>query len=156
MTVYHGTTKAQSDMILRDGLIKITNEETTHYPHTGCAKTTYGFVYVTTSINEALNFALTVQASPYNAEQYPVIFEIDIPEEETENDEDEEFHRASSALYTVPENSSKRISRNLFVGGDVIRYAVLRVPNYKSGCNWVDSEKFIDAIQKKFIPLKSS
>ncbi len=153
MIVYHGTTFDRSQEILQEGLIKETDEALTRYPKAGYAKTTYGYVYVTKDLNQAFGFSLQLPGQSYTKEQQPTIFEIEVSETELENDEDESFHNATVTLTNVADGSCKRIARNLIIGKDVTRFAIIPVQNYEDGCRYADNPHLLYMIDKFWEPL---
>ena len=77
MKVYHGTLKENAKSIFSQKIIRTTNEKNTQYSTEGYAKTTYGFVYVSKSLNEALGFALLATENKIDKQEVAV-FQIDI------------------------------------------------------------------------------
>lgn len=149
MKVYHGTLKENAKSIFSQKIIRTTNEKNTQYSTEGYAKTTYGFVYVSKSLNEALGFALLATENKIDKQEVAV-FQIDIREDECENDMDEEKHNAIVTQVELPENSCLRISRDLVFGEDIKRYCLLSFINFNAGCKYADNPKLEEIIKDRW------
>lgn len=153
MKVYHGTAFARAKKIVRDKTICVTSEETTHYLTEGYTKTTYGYVYVTTSINQALGYSIPISGSTRFAKGASVIFEIEVLDSELEEDEDEKFHRANVTQVELPPNTCKRIKRDLIFGQDVKRFVIVVYRDQNHGFELADDEELSNKLESKWVPV---
>lgn len=154
MLVYHGTLKENAESIITQKTIKTTNGTNTQYSHDGYSKTTYGYVYLSKSINEALGFALLSSKNKVkNHKQEIAIFEIDIDEDEYEIDMDEKRYNAMVTQIELPENSSLRVSRDLIFGTDIKKYCLLSFSDYEKGCKYADNSNLDSIIEDKWITI---
>lgn len=138
MKLYHGTLKNNGEKIIACKMIKKTDEENTQYATEGYTKTTYGYVYLSKSLNEALGFGLLAalkNRAPFDI----IIFELNIKEFELENDLDEQKYGGKVTSLDLPLNSCVRISRDLKFKEDVIKYCNLKFDDYDHGCKYADS-----------------
>lgn len=128
---YHGTSLKRGIQIKKDGIIKTTTLENTVYPRTELSKTSLGYVYLTTDIEKAVDFAL--RPMPKNQEMKIVIFEIELDEAQLEVDSDEKRHDPFS-------DTEYRIGRDLVLGKDVHRYWSIEFNDYQHACRFMDSK----------------
>ena len=152
MKLYHGTQTNRAKKILADKEICATSSTNTQYPLEGHAKTTYGYVYLSKNINEALGFGLLASPSKLDR-QFITIFEIEVEDEEIEIDEDEERHNALVTTVSLPPDSCVRIKRNLVGNKDIKRYVCLAFKNYDHGCKFADDPDLENKISDRWTLL---
>lgn len=104
MILYHGTTYNRYQEIVNKGSILTTSDNLSHYPSKGKAKTTRGYVYLTTSPLAALEFANKCWKNDNFGNglsaRFLTIFEINVPDNEVEYDL-EEYEWNSSSVKDV-------------------------------------------------------
>lgn len=139
MILYHGTDEKGNDGIIRNGYISITNNANKRY-----RDTTFGYIYVTTNIADAIDFSIRPQKG---VTDYPVIlFEIEIDEVELIKDTDEEKWKS-----TIVENGYMNcymVDRNLELGKEVKRRFYKYFSDYKS------AGRFMQAVQNGKIKIQ--
>lgn len=140
MIIYHGTSWDRGIQINEDGVIKVTTVETTVYPQTELSDTSFGYVYLTTDIDKAVDFAL--RPMPKNQEMKIIIYEIELDEAQLEVDSDEKKHDPFS-------DTEYRIKKDLVLGEEVQRYLKVTFKDYQHACQSMDS-KIISKRSNKF------
>ena len=97
MILYHGTSYDNFRSIVSQEKLSITTDENSHYPKDGHAKTKRGYVYLTDSPIDALEFGTKCWLNTNGAGiQLLVIIKVDVPDNEIEIDPDEERWKSAS------------------------------------------------------------
>ena len=157
MIIYHGTLIENAESIVRSGLIDVCNSQNTQYKdNSENYRTSFGYVYLSTSVNEALGFALI--ASMKHTESIikeVAIFEIDVKDVEIEDDQDEQRISAHVTNVVLPPKTCKMINRPLYLGKDCIRYCFMKFQNIYEGLSFADDEHLHEKIEPKWIDYKN-
>lgn len=134
MILYHGTTYDSCKSICRDGQLKVTSAENTHYSLEGHYKTTLGYVYLTDNPLAALDFAnrrwQTTQGEGYRLLS---VLEIELPDEYIEIDyEEKQIHSLTieAKCYRFPKSINTKT---------ILRIAYFSLSSYNACCKYIDS-----------------
>ena len=150
MILYHGTTFEQAEDILLAQEIRTTSKGNTRYPTGGHSQTTFGYVYLSTSINQAFGFGVLASQTNHGSNSIAV-FEIELGEDEIEVDLDEKEHNAIVTSVELPANSCFRISRNLAIQSDIKRYFFLHCRDRDHAWRVADNPKLVERVHDRWI-----
>ena len=116
-TVYHGTTLERANRIVEGKAIEVTNENNLRY-----SDTVFGYVYVSTILQNALDFSVR----PCISEDTSMfaVFKFAINDNEMQIDYDEE--KWGSFVFKGDEHCCFRISRNIDLINDDVEWLVVR------------------------------
>lgn len=142
MIVYHGTTeKAYKKILKSNSLLRADSERSPYSRLSKNYQTTYGYVYLTTDINSAIQFANTafirLMDSAYHKDLYRnlFVFKLDIAKECLELDKDEIKHSSCE-----PETCF-RYKGDIFFSGLSIMPEVtgMSFHSYQDCCDYCDN-----------------
>jgi len=138
MILYHGTSLSNFFSIFKDKEISVTSDKNSHYASEGHGKTRRGYVYLTDKLIASLEFGLTCSKNQtsVNLKQFIVVFKIDIPDDEIENDPDEE----SWASTTVKDARFYRIKRGINYDKEICEMAFFSFFDYYTCYKYIDAE----------------
>lgn len=138
MKLYHGTLYENSTSIISDGIIRVTDKMNTQYGLNGFTKTTYDYVYLSTSLNEALGFALLAAMNKRN-DFNVAVFEVEVPDCDVEPDLDEKKHMAIVTQVDLSETSTVRVNRDINLKDSNSRVWLVEFESYSKGCMLADN-----------------
>ena len=129
MILYHGTSYETYCQIVLDGRIKTATLENSPYRGSGSTETTYGNIYLTTSLAKAIEFANRgfIQYNYFVLHNYSnsmprslVVLRVELDDSKIEKDKDEERIGDSSATDCFQYNSDIDISKALMIQLDFL------------------------------------
>lgn len=149
MIGYHATIEKNGLNILKDRVIKLTEDSDSIYGvGDGLYHTTKGYIYLATTIEKALDFGLRAWGRSYldniNIEKCIYIFEVKIEDKsKIYIDEDEAIiegiNVAQGYEETINLTQSFRINSKVEIGKEILRYTLISFKNMEQGYNLIDS-----------------
>lgn len=156
MIGYHATLKMNSLSIMKDNVIKLTDDSNSVYG-TGedIYETSEGYIYLATTIEKALDFGLRAWGRKYiddmSVEKEVYIFEIILRDDiEIFVDEDETIleglDMAQKKMELINTTQSFRINKTLSIGVEIVRYTIIRFKDIYEGYQLIDSQMLDDIV----------
>lgn len=135
MILYHGTSYNNFRSIVGDEEISVTNDENSHYPKEGHAKTRRGYIYLTDLPLAALEFGSKCWLNSFGKNmELLTIIKVNVPDDEIEPDPDEELWQSSS----VPNAKYYRINRAIDYNSEICEVAFFQFSKYQACCDYID------------------
>ena len=135
MILYHGTSYDNFRSIVSQEKLSITTDENSHYPKDGHAKTKRGYVYLTDSPIDALEFGTKCWLNTNGAGiQLLVIIKVDVPDNEIEIDPDEERWKSASN----EGGKYYRLNRSIDYNKEICEAAFFQFTSYQACCDYID------------------
>jgi hypothetical protein len=149
MIGYHATLKMNGLSIIKDKVIKLTNDNNSVYgTGKGIYETSEGYIYLATTIEKALDFGLRAWGRKYfddtSVEKELYIFEIILRADiEIFIDEDEAtlegLDMVQNKMELINETQAFRIKEVLCIGAENVRYSTIRFKDVCEGYQLIDS-----------------
>lgn len=137
MILYHGTTITAFQKIKNEGLLQVASPENSPYSSLSDSfQTNYGYVYLTASFKDAVNFADMAINCNTETPRSLCIIKVKIPDEYIEPDKDE-----------LRIGCAEQPDKCFRVKGDIdlkqtnynSEYTLLKFKSYQSACDYIDS-----------------
>ncbi len=149
MIGYHATLSANAVSIIKDKVIKLTNDRNSVYgTGNGIYETSKGYIYLATTIEKALDFGLRAWGRKYlddtGLEKELYIFQIILSDDiKIFVDEDEVMLEGLDItvdkMELLIETQAFRINEELRIGEEIVRYATIRFKDVDEGYQFIDS-----------------